>query len=164
MICRDVIYGILQAQSLQSCLTLCDPVDYSPQGSSVHGILQERVLEWVAMSSSGYLPDPGVEHRSPALQVDSLPLSHWGSPNGLLLGHKKIEIMPFAATWMNFVSIIPSEASQTEKDKCHISLILIYKTETGSQTQKINLWLPKGKGERINSEFGINRYTLLCIK
>jgi len=84
------------------------------------------------MSSSGYLPDPGVEHRSPALQVDSLPLSHWGSPNGLLLGHKKIEIMPFAATWMNFVSIIPSEASQTEKDKCHISLILIYKTETGN--------------------------------
>ena len=36
----------------QSCLTLCDPVDCSPPGSSVHGILQARVLEWVAMPSS----------------------------------------------------------------------------------------------------------------
>ena len=34
----------------QSCLTLCDPVDHSPPGSSVHGILQARVLEWVAIS------------------------------------------------------------------------------------------------------------------
>ena len=37
------------AKSLQSCLTLCDPVDCSPPGSSVHGILQARVLEWVAV-------------------------------------------------------------------------------------------------------------------
>ena len=36
----------------QSCLTLCDPVDYSPPSSSVHGILQARILEWVAMPSS----------------------------------------------------------------------------------------------------------------
>ena len=34
----------------QSCLTLCDPTDYSPPGSSVHGILQARMLEWVAIS------------------------------------------------------------------------------------------------------------------
>ena len=36
----------------QLCLTLCDPVDYNPPGSSVHGILQARVLECVAISSS----------------------------------------------------------------------------------------------------------------
>ena len=36
----------------QSCLTLCDPMDYSPQGSSVHGILQARILEWVAFPFS----------------------------------------------------------------------------------------------------------------
>ena len=36
-----------------SCLTLCDPVDCSPPGSSVHEILQARILEWVAMPSSG---------------------------------------------------------------------------------------------------------------
>ena len=45
------------AQLLQSCLTLCDPMDCSPPGSSVHGILQARILEWVAMpSSKGIFP------------------------------------------------------------------------------------------------------------
>ena len=40
------------AKSLQSCLTLCDPIDGSPPGSSVPGILQARTLEWVAISFS----------------------------------------------------------------------------------------------------------------
>ena len=40
------------AKSLQSCPTLCDPMDSSPPGSSVHGILQARILEWVAISFS----------------------------------------------------------------------------------------------------------------
>ena len=41
---------------------------------------------------------------------------------------------------------------------------LIYKTETNSQTEKTNLWLPKGKGGGINWEIGIDIYTLLYIK
>ena len=40
------------AKSLQSCPTLCDPVDYSLPGFSVHGVLQARALEWVAISFS----------------------------------------------------------------------------------------------------------------
>ena len=40
------------AQSLQSYPTLCDAMDCSPPGSSIHGILQARILEWVAMPSS----------------------------------------------------------------------------------------------------------------
>ena len=40
------------AKSLQSCLTLCDPIDGSPPGSPVPGILQARTLEWVAISFS----------------------------------------------------------------------------------------------------------------
>ena len=40
------------AKSLQSCLTLCDPMDSSPPGSSVHRILQARILEWGAISFS----------------------------------------------------------------------------------------------------------------
>ena len=40
------------AKSLQSCPTLCDPVDGSPPGSPVHGILQARILEWVAITFS----------------------------------------------------------------------------------------------------------------
>ena len=43
----------MHAKSLQWCLTLCDPMDYSPPVSSVHGILQARILEWVAISYSG---------------------------------------------------------------------------------------------------------------
>ena len=57
----------------QSCLTLCDPMDCSLPGSSVHGIFQARVLEWVAISFFGYLSNPGVKPRSPALQADALP-------------------------------------------------------------------------------------------
>ena len=45
-------------KSLQSCLTLCDPMDCSPPGSSVHGILQARILEWLAISYSRQSPWP----------------------------------------------------------------------------------------------------------
>ena len=55
----------------QSCPTLCDPMDCSLLGSSVHGILQARTLEWVAFPSAGDLPDPGIKPGSPALQADS---------------------------------------------------------------------------------------------
>ena len=48
----------------QPCQTLCDPMDCSPPGSSVPGIFQARILEWVD-SSSRDLPDPGVESVSP---------------------------------------------------------------------------------------------------
>ena len=51
----------------KSCPTLCNSMNCSPSGSSVHGISQARILEWVAISSSKVYPDPGVEPRSPAL-------------------------------------------------------------------------------------------------
>ena len=43
-----------ESEVAQSCPTLCDPMDYSPPGSSVHGILQARVLEWGAITSLNY--------------------------------------------------------------------------------------------------------------
>ena len=46
------IYAAAAAKSLQSCPTLCDPIDGSPPGSTVPGILQARTLEWVAISFS----------------------------------------------------------------------------------------------------------------
>jgi len=42
-------------------------MDCSPPGSSVHGLLQARILEWVAIPTPGNLPDPGIEPVSPAL-------------------------------------------------------------------------------------------------
>ena len=49
------------AKSFQSCLTLCDLMDCSPPGATVHGILQARILMWIAMPSSVDIPDPGIE-------------------------------------------------------------------------------------------------------
>ena len=60
-------------------LTLCNPMDSSSRGSSVHGILQTRILEWVAIPFSGHLPDPGIKPQSPALQETLYCLSHLGS-------------------------------------------------------------------------------------
>ena len=61
----------------QSCPTLCNPMH-----STVHGILQARILEWVAFpfSRGSSLPNPGIKPRSPALQADSLPAEPQGKP------------------------------------------------------------------------------------
>ena len=56
----------------QSCLTLGSPMDCSPPSSSVQGILQARILEWVAIPFSRGSSCPGIEPRSPTLQADSL--------------------------------------------------------------------------------------------
>ena len=65
----------------RSCPTLCDPLDCSPPGSSVHAILQPRILEGLPFPSPGNLPDPGIKPRSPTLQTDSLPTELPGKPD-----------------------------------------------------------------------------------
>ena len=89
------VQTLMKVLVAQSCPTLCDSMeskecdfvtlqsssmDYSPQGPSVHGILQARILEWVPFPSPGDLPDPGIEPRSPALQADTLPPEPRGKP------------------------------------------------------------------------------------
>ena len=84
---------VLCAMSLQSCPTLCDPMDCSPPGSSVHGILQTWILEWVAMPFSRGSSQPrDWTHTSCLLhwQEGSSPLAPPGKPGG----HK-----PF--TWLD---------------------------------------------------------------
>ena len=66
-----------------SCPTLCDPMPYSLPGSSVHGILQARILEWVAMPSSRGSSQPRIESRSLSLQVNSLLSEPPGKPHFL---------------------------------------------------------------------------------
>ena len=66
-------FWFLWCSVAQSCLTLCDPMACSWPGSSVHGIFQARIVS---------LPDPGIKAASPALQADSWPLWHLGSPTG----------------------------------------------------------------------------------
>ena len=67
--------------------TPCDPLDCSLPGSSVHGILQVRILESTAISSPGDLPDAGIDPAppvSPVFQADSLLAESSGKPNFLL--------------------------------------------------------------------------------
>ena len=66
-----------QVKATQSCPTLCDPMDYT-----VLEILQDRILEWLAVPSPVDLPNPGIEPRSPAWQEDSLRAEPQGKPCG----------------------------------------------------------------------------------
>ena len=61
--------------------TLCDPMDYT-----VHGILQARILEWVASPFSRGLPNPGIKLRSPTFQADSLPAEPHRKPKNTEVG------------------------------------------------------------------------------
>ena len=70
------------AQLLSCGRLFCDAMDCSPPGSSVHGILQARILVWVALSSKGIFQTQGSKRRLLHWQVESLPLSHLGR-NGL---------------------------------------------------------------------------------
>ena len=73
-------FHVAAAKSLQLCLTLCDPIDGSPPGSSVHGTLQARTLEWVAISFSrrSFRPRDWTHVCLLHWQASSLPLSHQG--------------------------------------------------------------------------------------
>ena len=68
------------AKSLQLCPALCDPNDCSPPGSSVHGILQARTLEWAAVSSEGSCQPLGSNLSLLHWQAGSLPLAPPGKP------------------------------------------------------------------------------------
>ena len=68
----------------KSCLILCDPMDCSPPGSSVHGLLQARIPEWCP--PSGDLPDPATEPDLPQCRQILYHLSHQG--NSLKKGRK----------------------------------------------------------------------------
>ena len=59
--------GLQKKKTTQSCPTLCHPMDCSLPGSSVHGVFQAIVLEWIAISFSRDLPNPGIEPWSPTL-------------------------------------------------------------------------------------------------
>ena len=77
-----------EAQLLQSCLTLCDTMDHSPRGSYVHGILQARILEWVAVPSSRESSQPKDQTQVSYVScIGRWVLHHWhhpGSPQSAL--------------------------------------------------------------------------------
>ena len=87
---------------------------------------------------------------------------------------KRNEIMPFAATWMQLEIIMQSKSERERQIPYDVTYIWnlkhgtdesIYKTEIDSQTQRTDLWLPRGRtgGRGIDWEFGVGRCKLLYI-
>ena len=74
------VFSCVLSLVTQLCLTLCDPMDFSPPGSSVHGDSPgKNTWSGLPCPPPGDLPNPGIEPRSPALQADSLPSEPPGS-------------------------------------------------------------------------------------
>ena len=98
----DQFVGMHVSSSAQSCPTLCDPMDCSPLGSSVHGIFQARILKWIDIIYSGESFQPKdwicLLHLL-NLEADSLPTGHLGSPfiRTPALSHEG----PTLITWFN---------------------------------------------------------------
>ena len=90
----------LSAKSLQSCPSLCDPMDCSTPSFSVHGILQARILEWVAISFFNRSSWPRDWTYISYYQVDSLLLSHWGSPFAVKVLTKCWLILPLFSLFL----------------------------------------------------------------
>ena len=118
------------------CLILCDPRDCSPPSSSVHGIFQARMLEWVAISFSRGFSQPRDQTRVSCVScIDRQILYHCvtGSQqhylpqpsHGSNLNYSAIknEIMSFVATWMDLQTVKVRAVSETEKEKCMITFI-----------------------------------------
>ena len=89
---------------MKSCLTLCDPMDCSLPGFSVHGIFQARVPEWVAFSFSRGSSWPRDRTRSPSLWADALPSEPPGKPKVISnkLTSYFISTVFFIQRWQNF--------------------------------------------------------------
>ena len=88
----------MSAKSFQSCPTLCDPMDCSPPGSSVHGISQARILEWVVISFSKGSSQPRDQTCISCLACRFFTTEPPGKPlNGLLVS--KTEFLCFLKLW-----------------------------------------------------------------
>ena len=99
---KQTVKQHMKVKVAQLCPTLCDPMDYT-----VHGILQVRILEWVAFPLSGDLPKPRIEPRTPALQGDSLPAQPPEKPKNTGMGSLSLlqQIFPIPGIELGFPAL-----------------------------------------------------------
>ena len=141
-------YAAAAAKSLQLCLTLCDPIYGNPPGSSVPGILHERILEWVAMSFSNACMHAKALQLCPTL-CDPMNRSPPGSSVHGILQARILEwvAISFSEKWYRWSYLQKRNRDTDVENKCMDT---------------------KGKGTGVggNCEIGIELYTLLilCIK
>ena len=123
--------SVLHAKSLQLCLTLCNPMDCSPPGSSVHGHLQARTLEWVAVSSSRGSPRPREQNHGPwqaassSLMPPGKPYVVWKSSSCSIRSGMDLDSTPLG------------EISQTGKDKDLLSHLYMEYEKKSHKPKKV---------------------------
>ena len=109
----------------QSCPTLCDPMDCSPSGSSVLlGVPRQERWSGLPCPPPGDLADPRMEPGSPALQADSLPLSHQKSPSTsyaasnthILCTHSVSGIQPSAKSHRSLICVLITSESRGSRE------------------------------------------------
>ena len=144
-------WEIVKVLVVQPCSTLCKPMDCSPPVSSVYGILQVRILEWVAIPFSRGSSRHRDPSQSPAFQADSLPSEPPGKSSG---SQKKwsggsyegavTEVASQAGIWWAKMQATNSEFNPDEDPL----VPHIYVWSSGSEsvsTDSMNLWRPQGK-------------------
>ena len=116
---KEAVVKESESEVAQSCPTLCHPMDWSLEPGRLQSMEFSRQEYWSGLPfpSPGDLPDPGIEPRSPALQVDALT----SEPPGKL-SHKKEHIWVSSNEVDELEPIIQSEISEKEKDKYHIPM------------------------------------------
>ena len=96
----------MHARLLQLCLTLCHSLDHSPPGSSVHGVLQGRILEWFVMPSSRGPSQPRDQtHISNVFCIGMQVLYHWDS----LVAQQVKNLPAMQETWLQSLGWDPLE-------------------------------------------------------
>ena len=92
--CYDLVYYLwYESEVAQSCLTLCDLMDCSLPGSSVHGIFQARVLEWFAISFSGASSHP--RDQTQVFRIVGRCFTIWTTRKDAICG-MKVNVIPFS--------------------------------------------------------------------
>ena len=139
--------------AIHSCLILCSPLYYSLPGSFVIGILQARILEWVAIPFSMGLPNPGIKPKSPTLQADSL-LSE--------LPGRSPKWAEWAPKW-TFLPRGPTDGQQAHKKMFRITVIREMQIKT---TMRCHLtpvrWASSKSLQTVNAGEGVERRERSC--